>query len=132
MHEAFKRSLIPLKNWLFLGSSGERALRRHERHTCKSTGTLHILNSAHYLDGLVTEVSQSGLRFRPAKMFLLDRNGSQISCQFAGFNLTGKIVATRQDGYGVALHHELDNGDLDAFLAQQQEIGVMEQAQAGS
>ncbi|MEM9710556.1 MAG: PilZ domain-containing protein [Pseudomonadota bacterium] len=92
--------------------------RRHSRHGCSVLATLQFMNSATLMYGLVTEVSVSGLRFRPAKSFLLERNGAQVSCAFEQFRLPGKIVASRANGYGIALHEEIDLTLLEAFVAE--------------
>lgn len=103
--------------WKFWGRKRGRAARRHVRHECTCTGVLRILNSAHVMEGLVNEISFSGLRFRPAKSFILERNGAQVSCSFADMQLTGKIVATRSSGFGIALHEDIDEETLDDFVS---------------
>lgn len=94
------------------------ANRRHIRHSCWSVGTVSIINRSMALEGVVTEIAKGGVKFRPAKVYLLERNGVQISAEFGGLKVVGKIVATRADGYGIAFFEELDDDKIQAFLAE--------------
>lgn len=104
-----------------LAKQDSAAQRRHTRHECSSLGVLAIVNRSTSLEGIVTEISKGGIKFRPASTHLLNRNGTQISVSFASIRVTGKIVATRVDGYGVALFEELDDDVLKDFLREQSE-----------
>lgn len=96
-------------------------IRKHSRHPCYFLGTLKIQNNSTYLDGLVTNISKSGLKFRPAKTYILDRRGEQVMCIFSNFRISGKIVTTNFDGYGVILHSEISDEDLLEFLTLQEQ-----------
>ena len=104
-----------------LAKESNAAQRRHTRHDCSSIGVLAIVNRSTSLEGIVTEISKGGIKFRPASTHLLNRNGTQISVSFASIRVTGKIVATRVDGYGVALFEELEDDVMEQFLLEQQE-----------
>lgn len=102
-----------------LAKQDSAAQRRHTRHECSSIGVLAIVNRSTSLEGIVTEISKGGIKFRPASTHLLNRNGTQISVSFASIRVTGKIVATRVDGYGIALFEELDDTVMQEFLREQ-------------
>lgn len=94
------------------------AHRRHIRHACSCIGTMSIVNRSLAFEGIVSEIAQGGIKFRPAKTYLQDRKGVQISIEFGGMRLTGKIVATRADGYGIALFEQVGDERIDAFLSE--------------
>ena len=94
------------------------AARRHTRHACSCLGTMSIINRSVAMEGIVSEISKGGLKFRPAKTYLQERKDAQVLFEFDRFRISGKIVATRSDGYGVALFEEIEDRDIEAFLAQ--------------
>lgn len=98
------------------------ANRRHVRYDCSCVGTLSIANRSIAMEGIVSEISQSGIKFRPAKAYLLERKGVQVSIDFAGIRVIGKIAATRPDGYGIALFEEMDSDQIDIIVGIQSEV----------
>ena len=96
--------------------------RRHVRYDCASVGTLSIANRSIILEGIVTEISKSGIKFRPTKTYLLERTGVQVSIEFAGIRTVGKIAASRPDGYGVALFEEIANETIEEIVRIQSSI----------
>lgn len=94
------------------------ANRRHARYPCSCIGKVSIGNRALTLDGLVTEVALGGIKFRPAKVYLLDMRGVQVSIEFGGMKVVGKIVATRPDGYGIAFFDQLEENTLDELVSE--------------
>lgn len=95
------------------------ALRRHKRFPCSAVGILTIMNRSISMEGIVSEVSRSGVKFRPATVFMLDRTGTSVSVAFDEFQVSGKVAATRSDGYGIALFDEVDEAMLRDFLLRQ-------------
>lgn len=91
--------------------------RRHERHACLCIGKMAIFNRSLSLDGIITEVAKGGVKFRPAKTYLLDRNGVEVTIEIADHKFTGKIAASRADGYGIAFFDELTDDQISYFLA---------------
>ena len=89
--------------------------RQHRRFDCFSFATLKFLNSSKVLDGAVTNISQSGLNFRPAKSYILDLRGVPVICVFSSLRLPGKIVATRSSGYGVVFLNPLEEDAVVQF-----------------
>ncbi|MEO0328948.1 MAG: PilZ domain-containing protein [Pseudomonadota bacterium] len=112
-----------LKRFRFFGFGKKKqqktsaADRRHERYECENLlGNLAIMNSSNNMVGYVIEVSKGGLKFRPAKSYLLERKDVQITIEFAGLRLPGKIVATRSDGFGIALFDMLTDEQMMSIL----------------
>lgn len=94
------------------------ANRRHARYPCSAIGKVSVANRALALEGLVTEIALGGIKFRPAKVYLLDMRGVQVSIEFGGLKVVGKIVATRTDGYGIAFFDQLEEATLDDLVSQ--------------
>jgi hypothetical protein len=80
------------------------AQRRFKRHSCFVIGMLRIVDKHVELDGLVTEISQGGLLFRTASTYILFRLEDEVTVSFNNRTFPGKIVATRDTGYGVKLN----------------------------
>ena len=108
----------------FLGSAIRKrhslSDRRHKRYAVISIGELSFVNRTITLDGIITEVSLGGLKFRPASVYLMDRSKEQVNITFDRFSLIGRIRATRSDGYGIELLDEFNRESFDAFLRDQQ------------
>lgn len=101
------------------GKTAQSAVnRRHKRHGCSCLGSMAFINRSYMMEGIITEISRGGLKFRPAKMYLLERKDTQVLFEFSNFRLSGKIVATRSDGYGIALFDEIEDDTLEMFLAE--------------
>ena len=107
-------------NWSFSSlfqSRKKRLERQHQRHSCYFLGTIKIQSNSTFLDGVITDISKSGLRFRPAKTYILDRRGDQVMCIFSDFRLNGKIVSVGGNGYGITLHEEIEGDNFEGILA---------------
>ena len=101
-------SAIFARLWPFAGKKKTSAAqRRFKRHSCYVIGTMRIVEKHVELDGLVTEVSQGGLLFRTASTYILFRLEDDVSVSFNNKTVSGKIVATRDTGYGVKLNELL-------------------------
>ena len=90
--------------------------RRHSRHECCIVGKLFLTLRDIPIDGVVLEISLGGLLFRPATVYILDRTGEEITAQFGGILAPGRIVASRDTGYGVRLEKNLDESVLDSLI----------------
>ncbi len=90
--------------------------RRFERHEIFAVATMIILDSSQHIEGVITEISQGGMKFRPASLFLQERNSERVSIILDDINTTGTIRASRADGYGIQLIEKLDEVDLDFIL----------------
>jgi hypothetical protein len=76
-------------------------VRRHERFPCCVIALLNLDDRDLALDGLVTEISQGGVLFRPASHFILDRRGAKVTVRFAEDEIAGSIVNVKTHGYGI-------------------------------
>ncbi|MCU0885231.1 MAG: PilZ domain-containing protein [Beijerinckiaceae bacterium] len=92
-------------------------VRRHERFACCIVAVLDIIDKDVPIDGLVTEISQGGLLFRPATRFIFDRRGSAVLVRFGDEELAGSIVNVKATGYGVRFHEEAQPEHIQALLA---------------
>ena len=90
--------------------------RRFERYQVFAVATMIMLDSSQHIEGVVTEVSQGGIKFRPASLFLLERNSERVSIILDDINITGTIRASRADGYGIQLIDMLEEIDLKYIL----------------
>ena len=90
--------------------------RKHTRHACLCLGMLSLTNRFIKIEGIITEVSKSGLKFKPAKTYLLERKNTPVSIDFANRKISGKIVNTKSDGYGIVFHELVDEVWLRDFL----------------
>lgn len=82
-------------------------VRRHERFPCCVVAVLDVIDKNVPVDGLVTEISQGGLLFRPASTFIFDRRGSTVNVRFGDDEIAGQIVNVKSSGYGVRFHHDI-------------------------
>jgi len=91
-------------------------VRRHERFACCIVAVLDIVDKDVPIDGLVTEISQGGLLFRPATRFIFDRRGSSVVVRFGDEDLSGSIVNVKATGYGVRFDDEAPPEQVQALL----------------
>jgi hypothetical protein len=92
-------------------------VRRHERFACCVVAVLDIVDKNVPVDGLVTEISQGGLLFRPASTYIFDRRGSSVLVRFGDDEIEGDIVNVKPAGYGVRFHHEIPAEHVQRLLA---------------
>lgn len=100
-----------------LRSSSQNFTRRHTRHDCCVVATLLLIEKKIPLDGLVLEISQGGVLFRTASVYILDRTGEEARVEFAGYSATGIIVASRDIGYGIRFAAELPEEMVDDVVS---------------
>ena len=91
-------------------------VRRHERFACCIVAILDIVDKDVPVDGLVTEISQGGLLFRPATRFIFDRRGSSVLVRFGDEVLPGSIVNVTSTGYGVRFDEEQPAENIQFLL----------------
>ena len=91
-------------------------VRRHERFACCIVAVLDIVDKDVPVDGLVTEISQGGLLFRPATRFIFDRRGSSVLVRFSDEEWAGSIVNVKATGYGVRLDNEVPPEQIQSLL----------------
>ncbi|MCF6325820.1 MAG: PilZ domain-containing protein [Devosiaceae bacterium] len=94
--------------------------RKFERHKIFAVGEMVLMNNSQRMDGVVDEISTGGLRFRPASAFIMERNGEAVSMTLGELQVSGRIRATRADGYGVQLLDQLSESQLNVVIEQYQ------------
>ncbi|WP_375451373.1 PilZ domain-containing protein [uncultured Devosia sp.] len=77
--------------------------RRFERHATFIVGRLVVVSNAQHIDGVINEISLGGMRFRPASQYLQRRDGEIVSLLIEDRSFSGRIRASRPDGYGIEL-----------------------------
>lgn len=93
-------------------------VRRHERFPCCVIAVLDIIDKDVPVDGLVTEISEGGLLFRPASRFIFDRSGSAVTVRFSDDQIAGKIVNVKPQGYGVRFLQPVSDARIRSILEQ--------------
>jgi hypothetical protein len=93
-------------------------VRRHERFPCCVLASVDILGKDVSIEGLVTELSQGGLLFRPASSYVFDRTGSDITVRFEDDELAGRIVNVKGAGYGVRFDDDIELDRVKALVEQ--------------
>ncbi|MGL4441117.1 MAG: PilZ domain-containing protein [Bosea sp. (in: a-proteobacteria)] len=102
-------------------------VRRHERFGCCVVAVLDVIDKNVPIDGLVTEISQGGLLFRPASTYIFDRRGASVVVRFGDEEVEGKIVNVKSSGYGVLFHHEVSVEHVSRLL---EHFGLRSEAEA--
>jgi hypothetical protein len=93
-------------------------VRRHERFPCCVLAAIEIVGKDVSIDGLVTELSQGGLLFRPASSYLFDRTGADVIVRFEEDEFVGRIVNVKSAGYGVRFNDDVEIERVRALLDQ--------------
>lgn len=92
--------------------------RKFERHKIFAVAEMVLMNNSQRIDGVIDEISIGGLRFRPASAFIMERSGEAVSISLGELQVSGRIRATRADGYGVQLLDKLNDEQLDVLIGQ--------------
>lgn len=95
--------------------------RRFARHKTFIIAQMMIMDTSQRFDGMVNEVSQGGMRFRPASRFMQKRDDT-VTLVMADRTFSGRIRASRPDGYGIELLDSLSEDDLAHLLEMSAEI----------
>jgi len=105
------------------------SLRRFARHRCLHVAKMRILERHFDVDGIVTEVSLKGVRFRPASMFILNRVDQIVSVTIDNMVLRGLIRNATPMGYGIMLTSELTDEQLNLLVETGAEPDLLSLAQ---
>jgi len=92
-------------------------LRRFARHRCLHVAKMRVLERHFDIEGIVTEISLKGVRFRPASMFILNRVDQIVSVTIDNMVLRGLIRNATPMGYGIMLTSELTDEQLNLLVA---------------
>ena len=90
--------------------------RQSQRYPTFAVAQLTVLDTTEEMVGVVTEISKSGLKFRPASMYLQEHNGERVTIIVDTVITTGTIRASRADGYGIQLLEEFEPHDFNHIL----------------
>lgn len=90
--------------------------RQFQRHNIFAVASMVMMDNSLNMDGVVDEVSEGGLRFRPASTFIMERNNESVLMNLDSFQISGIIRATRADGYGVQLLDPLNEDQLEILI----------------
>lgn len=99
------------------GSRNQSYSRRHERNNCFVPGSMTVEDIDASFDGAILELSAGGCSFRPASMFLLNREGEHVIIHTPVMPVRGIIRSTRPSSYGVQFLEELPLDAIDRSLA---------------
>jgi hypothetical protein len=112
------RAIKPEKQGFFarlLG--GKRAGAHDQRAACCVVAVMLLVDRALPLDGMIMELGQGTLLFRPASTFILDRNGAEVSLRFGRHEMRGRIIHVSPRGYLVTMAGTLSQDDLEETLS---------------
>ncbi|HHS82722.1 MAG TPA: PilZ domain-containing protein [Devosia sp.] len=115
--ESVKIDTSTLRRRLQADESKNSHKRRFERHSIFAIAHITLTDSSQRIDGVVDEVSIGGIRFHPALSFIMERNNEPVTVDLGDLHLSGRIRATRADGYGIQLMDMLSEQQLADLLA---------------
>ena len=81
--------------------------RRYERHTTFIIAELVIMDTSQRFEGVINELSQGGMRFRPASRYIQRRDMDRVTISVNDQIFPARIRASRPDGYGLELLEQL-------------------------
>jgi hypothetical protein len=104
------RSLIDRLLKLTKGKS--RFYRAHQRLSCAIWVKLDFVDRGFRIPGLVDEMSEGGMRFRPALSHICVRSGDMVIAWVGDAVIEAVIVNTTEQGYGLRLKQPLSSEDV--------------------
>ena len=107
------RSYLPK----FLSGNSSNFSRRHERHDCVAVSTMALIEIGADIPGVVLELSRGGCSFRPASVYMLERNGELVSVRTEYFTAEGRIRTTRPEAYGIQFFHEIEEDEVNRLVS---------------
>jgi hypothetical protein len=90
--------------------------RRYERHATFIIAQMEIMDSGQRFDGVINELSQGGMRFRPASRYLQRRDMDRVTVLVDQRLFSARIRASRPDGYGLELLEPLTPEVVESLL----------------
>lgn len=99
-----------------LPSLRRKYVRRYKRFGCCIVATMNITERHFDADGIVLELSQGGLLFRPASLYIMERMREHVSIRFEGLVLDGIIMHANQQGYGIRLTEEISEDRIQQLI----------------
>jgi hypothetical protein len=104
---------------------GVKSMIRNRRQKCCVVGVLVLIDRSIPVDGLVMEIDEAGVQFRPASQYILDRTGVEVMLRCADVEIRGTISATSPMGYDVIFAKPLSASSVSAIM---NEFGVSDDA----
>ncbi|MEO1014528.1 MAG: PilZ domain-containing protein [Pseudomonadota bacterium] len=89
--------------------------RKEERVDLSVIAEMSLPDKGYSLDGAITEASRSGLTFRPATDYMVERSNERVQIITDNIRRNGVIRSTRVNGYGVQLTDPLSTADHDTL-----------------
>jgi hypothetical protein len=90
--------------------------RRYERHKTFIVAQMEIMDTGQRFEGVINELSQGGMRFRPASRYLQRRDMDTVSVLVDQRLFSARIRASRPDGYGLQLLEPLTSEVMESLL----------------
>lgn len=91
--------------------------RAAARHSCQIDGEIMLTEKQASYEGRLINLSVGGAMFRPRLAYLMHRRGVAVMVQAGGLVISGEIVATTPEGFGVRFDKPLDEAALAQLLA---------------
>jgi hypothetical protein len=92
--------------------------RRFERHATFIVAEMAMMDTRERFQGVINEISQGGMRFRPASRYLQRRDMATVTVVMAGQTFSARIRASRPDGYGLELLEPISAETLQDLLVE--------------
>lgn len=105
----------PLFSWR---QSNRKYARTYDRYECWVPTPMMIIEKSYIIEGVMTDISIAGARFRPTYTYLLDRYGEKISLYIDSKFYPGDIRYTNSFGYGIRFDTELNEGIINKVLTE--------------
>ncbi|MGL4634553.1 MAG: hypothetical protein ACRCWF_01095 [Beijerinckiaceae bacterium] len=106
-----------------------KAIIGDKRSRCCVVGVLVLVDKSIPLDGLVTEIDSSGVMFRPASNYILDRTRAEVLLRFADRELRGRITSSTSLGYEVVFPVPMPAGSVNQIINEFGMSGMVDTAQ---
>ncbi len=91
--------------------------RTAARHGCQIDGEIVLTEKMASYEGRLINLSVGGAMFRPRLAYLMHRRGIAVLLQAGGLAVSGEIVATTPEGFGIRFDRPLDDAALAQLLA---------------
>lgn len=91
--------------------------RSEQRHSCKISGTLVMVDRLVSFEGRVIDFSSGGAMFRPRLVYLVDRRDVPVKLIIGNMSVSGRIVSTQSGGFGLRFDEPLTLTQVNDFLA---------------
>jgi hypothetical protein len=110
------RSITDNLSKIYGKNTRNEANREYPRYRCSCLATMTIANRSIIIEGIISDISLFGLTFRPSKVYIVNRDKTQVLIEFLDFRISGNIVSSRTDGYGIYLFKQLEKEKMEKFL----------------